>query len=469
MAEAAYDYKQIWKVTLAQLEVKLDNPVHFRTWFLPTTLIEIKGNQATVAVRNHYGADWLRRKHQETIEETLTYVIKQPVKIKYLISEELTQEPVMKPSNKASKKSPAPSLLEVSNGESDLLHEALLKAKLNPKLSFENFVTGESNTMAQAAAQAVAENPGTVYNPLFIYGHTGLGKTHLAHATARRILERNPDKRVLYISAEGFMNEMVKAIRSGKNIKFREKYRETVDLLIIDDIQFISSWEKTQTEFFNTFNVLQAAGKQIIIISDRPPEELEKLTSRLRSRFQGGIVVEVARPDYEHRIAILAKKLTALHKELSPKIIEFIAKNVTDNIRELEGALQKIILISSLQPNRELTLEEVAKQLGKDTISKRKSVSVAFVIKTVAKEFDLSATDLKGNRRTAEIALARQICMYILRQELNYKLEEIAGFLNRKDHTTIMHGIEKIGSKRLTDEAFRNQLLQLIETINGYN
>lgn len=471
--EEKYDYKYIWHLALAQLEVKLDNPIHFRTWFAPTVLTEIKGSQATIAVRNHYGADWLKRKHQEMIENTLSYIAKKKLKVQYLISEELTNDAAAKvaakPESKAQPRTDAHSLLAMNNGESDQLYQALVKAKLNPKLTFENYVTGESNNMAQAAAQAVADNPGSIYNPLFIYGHTGLGKTHIAHATGRRILERNQSKKIIYISAEGFMNEMVKAIRAGKNIQFREKYREAADVLIIDDIQFISSWEKTQTEFFNTFNVLQAAGKQIIIISDRPPDELEKLTSRLRSRFQGGIVVEVGRPDYEHRMAILEKKLASLGKSLDKRIVEFIAKNVTDNIRELEGALQKIILISSLQPNRELSLEEVAKQLGKDTVSKRKSVSVPYVLKTVAKEFALTTTDLKGNRRTAEVALARQICMYILRQELNYKLEEIARFLERKDHTTIMHGIEKIASKRLTDEAFRGQLLNLIETVNGYN
>jgi chromosomal replication initiator protein len=459
------DYKQLWKIALAQMEVKLDNPVHFRTWFMPTNLIEIKGKKATVAVRNHYGADWLKRKHQDMLESTLSYVYGEKVKVNYKISEELTEEPATK-TIKTTQKSP--SLLDINEGESNDLHQQLVKAKLNPKLSFENFVAGESNSMAHAAAQAVADNPGEVYNPLFIHGHTGLGKTHLAHSVGRRVLERNSNSKVIYISAEGFMNEMVKAIKSGKNIKFREKYRKSADILIIDDIQFISTWEKTQTEFFNTFNVLQAANKQVIIISDRPPEDLEKLTPRLRSRFQGGMVVDVARPEYEHRLAILERKLTQMGKKLHARYLEFIAKNITDNIRELEGALQKIVLINGLQPEHELTMEEVAKQLGKDTLTKRKKITVPSVIKTVAKEFDLKVSDIKSRRRTAEVALARQVCMYILRQELNYKLEEIAKFLNRKDHTTIMHGVDKIASKRLADEAFRNQMVRLVDKVSGY-
>lgn len=466
MATKNIETQEAWKVALAQLEVKLDNPTTFKTWISPTQLLEINNGTAILGVRDHYHAEWLRKKYHQMIEQTLSYVYKDDLDVEYKVSSSLANTAV--PTIKETKKtSLTPSLLDLESGSSNNLYDALVRAKLNPKYSFENFVIGESNKMAHAAAVAVANQPGVAYNPYFVYGHTGLGKTHLTHAIGRRMLERNPDKHVIYISAEGFMNEMVKAIRNNKNIQFREKYRDMADLLIIDDVQFMATYEKTQTEFFNTFNVLQAANKQIVLISDRSPDELESLTPRLRSRFQGGIVVDVARPEYEHRIAILERKLQTTNSEMEDEYIEFIAKSVVDNIRELEGALQKVMLLKSIRPDIPLSQEEIAKHLGLDVYSKRRKIPSQEVLKRVAKEFDIKLSDLKGNRRTAEIALARQICMYILRQELNYKLEEIAKILERKDHTTVMHGIEKITSKRLTDEAFRDQLVQIIEGLQA--
>lgn len=458
---------EVWKIALAQIEVKLDSPTHFRTWFTGTKLIEVSSGRAVIGVRNSYTAEWLRRKHQDMIEATLSYVSGEKLKVEYKISDELANTPT--PTFKAEPeklKTQTPSLLDSNQAGSNQLYNSLSSAKINVKYSFENFVVGSSNQMAYAAAQAVAEKPGEVYNPFFIYGRTGLGKTHIAHSIARRLLERNPEQKIIYVPAETFLNEMVSAIKSGKTKQFRDKYRDIANLLIIDDIQFISDWERTQTEFFNTFNVLQGAGKQIVIISDRAPEELENLTPRLKSRFQGGIVVDVARPDFEHRLAILERKMTTLGvTEVSREILNFIAKNITDNVRELEGALQKVVLMKNLIRDHEITLDEVAKQLGRDTLTKRKKVSVPQVIKLVAKEFDLSVVDLKGSRRTKEVAMARQVCMYLLREELHYKLEEIAKFLNRKDHTTIIHGIEKVKSMRLVDESFRNQLIGLTEQL----
>ncbi len=460
--------KDLWKVALAQIEVKLDSSTQFRTWFTDTKLEDLTKGKAVIAVKNHYAADWLRRKHQPVIESTLAYLCGEKVKVEYRISENFSNQQI--PTIKDKEESKSTQNHSIFGGGSDRsveLENSLQRSHINTKYSFENFVVGDSNKMAHAAAIAVANNPGGAYNPMFIYGHTGLGKTHLAHATARRILEKDPDKRITYVAAETFMNQMVKAIRGGNNFKFREKYRDNTDLLVIDDIQFISSWEKTQTEFFNTFNILQAAGRQIIIISDRSPDELKELTPRLRSRFQGGIVVDVSRPEYEHRLAILEKKLNSLGAKVARHIIEYIAKNITDNIRELEGALQKIALIASLVPSGELTVEDVAKQLGKDAAAKRKKVSVNDVLKKVAKDFEIKVSDIKGNRRTKDIAIARQVCMYILREELNYKLEEIAKLLNRKDHTTIMHGIDRVKSLRLSEDVFRDQLVSIIETLNS--
>lgn len=462
------DLGEVWKIALAQIEVKLDNPTHFRTWIQGSELLDVKGEKAILGVRNHYTADWIKRKHHQLVVDTISYVYGENVEVDYKIAGDLANEqtPKFKP-QLVDQNSESPSLLDVRpDGQTPDLHQALVRYKINPKFTFETLVQGESNRMAVAAAEGVAESPGKLYNPLFLHGDTGLGKTHLAHALARRLLERNPNKKIVYTSAENFMNQMVSSIKSGRTAKFRQRFRDEVELLIVDDIQFITDWEKTQTELFNTFNALHAAEKQILIISDRPPEQLENLTPRLKSRFQGGIVTDVQKPDFEHRLAILHKKASSLgHSDINPDFLNYLAKNVTANIRELEGALQKVVLLDSLAGNRDLTFEEIAKQIGRDTISKRKRLSVPAVIRVVAKEFDLKPSDIKGNRRTKVIALSRQICMYVLREELNYKLEEIAGFLNRKDHTTVIHGIEKVKSMRMADEGFRAQLINIMEEL----
>jgi len=467
------DATEIWKIALAQIEVKLDNQQHFKTWFGGTKLLELEGTKAIVGVRNHYAADWLRRKYLPIIEDTLAYLCDQRLKVDFKIDEDLANQPLPKAiPNTGLSNNPYginPSLLDVRGGMSGDLQSSLARNKINSKYTFETYVVGDSNQMAVAAAKAVGAAPGVAYNPYFLYGTTGLGKTHIAQAIARAVLEKNPDKNVVYVPAETFLNEMITAIRANKSGKFREKYRDHCDLLIIDDVQFISNWEQTQTEFFNTFNALQSAGKQIIIISDRSPDELDKLTPRLKSRFLGGIVVDVSKPSIEHRVAIMQAKLQTLgNPEISNDILQFIAKNITDNIRELEGALQKIVLLKNIlgKPN-ELTLELVAKQLGKDMVSKRRKIAVPSVLKAVSATFDIKVSELKSERRTADIALARQVCMYIMREELGYKLEEIARVLNRKDHTTVIHGIEKVTSRRQADEGFRAQLLNVIEGLQS--
>jgi chromosomal replication initiator protein len=483
---------ELWAVALAQLEVKVDNPRHFKTWIATSNLIELGKSKAIVAVKSIYQADWLKKRHQAEIESTLSHLEERKIKVEYKISQTLAEKYKHKVSStnksnsskqaKQSKKATQPRgeskfagyesftgspLLELEDGVSKDVKVAVQRSGLNPDYTFENFVVGESNKIANAAAQSVAEKPGTVYNPFFIYGHTGLGKTHIAHAIGRRLLEKSISSKIIYVPAEGFLNEMVNAIKKGKNKKFRDKYRREADLLIIDDIQYISNWEQTQTEFFNTFNALQADKKQIIIISDRAPDELEKLTPRLKSRFQGGIVVEVSRPDYEHRLAILEKKINKTGVDIDEKILDFIARNVSNNIRELEGALQKIILIKNVAPDTDISLEDVAKQIGKDAQSKRQKVNHKKVLKAVADEFDIKVGDIKGRRRTADIALARQVCMFILREELKYKYTDIANILNRKDHTTIMHGVDKIKSQRLVDEPFREQVVNITEGLWG--
>ena len=454
--------EEIWKITLAQIEVKLDSPAQFKTWFKDTTLIQIAQTKAVIGVKNSYTVDWLKKKHHKLIKETLSYVYGDSLEPDYEIDKGLINKPQAKVTVEDIMKEP-PIFGFINNNGDEAVNMGLRNANINENNTFHNYIVGQSNKLAHAAAVGVAQKPGLVYNPLFIYGKTGLGKTHLGQAVARFILEREPMKKMFYISSEGFLNDMVKAIKSGKNLEFRQRFR-SLDLLIIDDIQLISKWQETQNEFFNTFNVLYNDKKQIILISDRPPEEIKGIEDRLRSRFQGGITVDVGRPDFEMRIAILQSKANQLNITVTQAIIEIIAKLVTDNIRELEGALQKISLYQSMF-GTEITLEEVAKIIGKDKKSRRDRIKVPQIIKVVAKEFNVTVKDLKGPRRTADLAFARQVCMYFLREEFGYKLEQVAKIMERQDHTTVMHAVDKIKSKMMIEEGFKNQLDMIKEAI----
>ncbi len=449
--------KQLWKVALAQIEIKLDAPATYKMFFQDTTLTRIEGKSAFIGVSNPYTSEWLKSRYEALIRETLSYVYGEPLNPVF----ELSQHEEQAPNKSDSEKSP---LLNMESGMLGGILDAVGKSGLNPKNTLSTYIVGNANRIAHAASQAIVNNPGQVYNPLFIYGKTGVGKTHLAQGIGRAILEKNLKRRVLYVSSEGFLNDLVRGIKTGTTDKMRSKYRG-IDCLIIDDMQLISKWVSTQTEFFNTFNELYNAGKQIILIADRKPEDIINIESRLRSRMQGGMVAEIAQPDYETRLAILQKKSDSAGYNLSLHIIEFIAKTVTDNVRELEGSLQKVALFNSMKPDGELSLEEVAHTIGKDSRSKREQVKVPQILKGVSKSFNVSIKDIKGPRRTKEVALARQVAMYILREEYSYKLEEIAKFLNREDHTTVMHGIEKVKQKAMIQEGFNSQISTLITAI----
>lgn len=456
------DLKELWKIALAQIEVKLDSPAQFKTWFKNTKLIEIDKNKAKIGVKNAYACDWLKKKHHKMITSTLSYVYGKNLEATYTIDAALASSPIEKPTVEEFTKEAT--LFGMKNGINEDIQLRLKQSNLNSKYAFSSLITGNSNKIAYAAAKAVSEKPGEVYMPLFIQGRTGLGKTHLAQAVGREVLERYSNKKVIYTTSEGFLNDMVKSIREGKNMEFRQKYR-SVDVLIIDDIQLISKWVETQNEFFNTYNELHNSGKQIILISDRTPDRIDGLEPRLKSRFQGGIVVEIVPADYEMRMAILEKKLVEFGIDLPSDITDYIAREIKDNIRELEGALQKVSLYNSMKEEN-LTVDETAKIIGRDPKSKRDKIKPQSVFKAVAREFDVTIKDIKGPRRTADVAFARQICMYILRNELDYKLERIAELLNRKDHTTVIHAIDKIDSKKRVDEAFREQIENIIRHLN---
>lgn len=454
------DPTQLWKTTLAQIEIKLDSPATFKTFFQGTKLIKIENGNAFIGVQNPYSLEWLKSKHEKLIRETASYVYGEQLNpifevyhLEQTVDDQKDKDPESQP------------LLNLENGIMSVVNDAISKAGLNPKYSISNYVVGNSNRLAHAAALAVIDKPGMLYNPLFMHGKTGVGKTHLAQSIGRSMIERSSKYKVKYISSEGFLNEMVKGIKGGQMEAFRQKYRQ-VDLLIIDDVQLISKWVATQDEFFNTFNEIHNAGKQVIFIADRRPEDIQSLESRLKSRMLGGMVVDISNPDFETRLAILQRKADLTGVSLKPQIVEFIARSVTDNIRELEGALQKVSLYNQMKPNGDLTIDEVAHTIGKDSASKREKVKVPKVLKEVAKSFAVTVKDLKGPRRTKELALARQVAMYILREEFNYKLEEVAKFLNREDHTTVLHAIDKIKSKMILQDGFNRQVAQIITNIN---
>lgn len=450
------DEKLLWKTTLAQIEIKLDAPAQFKTFFQETKLIRVEGSNAVIGVPNPYTSEWLKSRYEKIIKETISYVYGSPLTPVF----EIYQKELVD-THQPKEVSP---LLSAENGIMGNVIEIIAKSGLNPKYSISNYIVGNSNRIAHAAALAVIDRPGEAYNPLFMHGKTGVGKTHLAQAIGRAILERAPHKKLLYTASEGFLNEMVKGIKSGQMDTFRRKYR-AIDVLIIDDMQLISKWVHTQEEFFNTFNEMYNTQKQIILIADRRPEEIQNIESRLRTRMQGGMVVDIANPDFETRLAILQRKAEASGIQLRPAVLEFVARAITDNIRELEGALQKVALFNQLKPNGELTLEEVAHTIGKDARTKREQVKVPQVLKEVSKSFGVTVKDLKGPRRTKELALARQVAMYILREEFNYKLEEIARYLNRQDHTTVLHAIDKIKSKMMVQDGFNRQVSEIITHI----
>ena len=350
------------------------------------------------------------------------------------------------------------------------------KAGLNPKYTFDTFVVGGNNNFAHAASLAVAESPGEVYNPLFLYGGVGLGKTHLMHSIAHFILEQNPKKKVLYVTSETFTNEMIEALRMGKTPgnessieKFRDKYRNN-DVLLIDDIQFIIGKESTQEEFFHTFNHLHTSGKQIIISSDKPPKDIETLESRLRTRFEWGLIADISAPNYETRMAILQKKIELDHLEkykIPNDVLEYIATNVKTNIRELEGSLNKLIFLYKLDKNAPIDIALAAEAL-KDIISSEnnREVTPELILDIVSEHFGISVKDIKSNKRNAEIAVPRQIAMYLIRSMTETSLKAIGVILGGKDHSTIKYGVEKIASEIEEDEVLSNTINIIKKKIN---
>lgn len=428
--------------------------VSYNTWIAPLKFHKEENDVITILIPSDKGhaLSYISNKYKSYFQVTITEMMEHNYDISFILENDVESE--KETSGKLSK-SP------VYNINYEL-------ANLNPKYVFDTFVVGGNNKFAHSASLAVAESPGEVYNPLYIYGGAGLGKTHLMHSIGHFILEQNPNKKILYVTSEQFTNEVIESIRSGNAAsmtKLREKYR-TVDVLLIDDIQFIIGKESTQEEFFHTFNVLHASRKQIILSSDKPPKDMETLEERFRSRFEWGLIADIQPPDYETRMAILKKNAEVSNKQISNEIFDYIASNIKSNIRELEGAFNKIIAFSKLN-KVELTLPGVEEAL-KDIIypDKPKQVTPELIIETVAEHFHISPEDIISKKRNAEVVLPRQIVMYLCRNIIDIPYVNIGKILGNRDHSTAIHGIDKIKEEISTDEELKNQIEVIKKKIN---
>jgi len=423
------DSVQLWEKACALLHNEMSE-VNYNTWIVSAlNPIELAGDTFMVKAVTDFFHQFVVPRYSVTIENALTQAAGHPIHVKILTPQEAEDylagpKPVKR-----------------------------LATFLNPKYTFDSFVVGKSNRFAHAACLAVAEAPADAYNPLFIYGGVGLGKTHLMHAIGHYIIGEKPDARVTYVTSETFMNELISAIQTGQNASFRDKYRST-DVLLIDDIQFIAGANSTQEEFFHTFNSLHTAGKQIIISSDRPPREIPRLEERLRSRFEWGLIADIQRPDLETRIAILRKRAQIEMMDCGDDVLALIAEHVESNIRELEGCLTRLSAYSSLT-GRKIDLE-LAEEALREVFAKHepRNLTCEDVMRVVATYYNVTVDDLKGPRRTREIATPRQVAMFLCRELTDSSMSRIGEAMGGRDHTTVLHGCDKVAEDIRTSEAF---------------
>ena len=427
MAEISENWELIKETVRNEYNI---SEISFNTWIEPLKFNSVENNVVVIIVPSEKGPvlSYLENKYKDCFKVTISEIM------------DHTYDDVVFKLEKDIDSAPKKELkTEVYNIPTE-------NANLNPKYKFNTFVVGSNNKMAHSASLAVAESPGNAYNPLFIYGGPGLGKTHLMHAIGHFILEQNPNMKVLYVTSEQFTNEVIESIRSGNAsdiTKLREKYR-TVDVLMVDDVQFIIGKDATQEEFFHTFNALHSSGKQIVISSDKPPKKMETLDERFRSRFEWGLCTDIQPPDYETRMAILMKNVENCDREIDKEIIEYIATNIKSNIRELEGALNKILAFAKLN-NVELTLASAEEAL-RDVIypDKPREITPSYIVNVVSEHFGIKVEDIISKKRNAEIALPRQIAMYLCREMTDISLNEIGQAIGKRDHTTVMYGADKI-------------------------
>ncbi|MFC1656386.1 chromosomal replication initiator protein DnaA [Patescibacteria group bacterium] len=451
------DKEKVWDSALAELELALSNP-NYKTWFKDTLILEMDDKGVAIGVPSMFIQEWLKKKYYDQIFQILKKQIPTIKKIDFKVSSGRATDQKI-----TSAKSPT---ISSHNTFVANTRKTTKTSYLNPKYTFEAFVVGQSNKLAHAAGLAISKKPGKSYNPLFLYGGVGLGKTHLMQAIGHEIQKKDPKNKVLYVSCEHFCNEFIQSIRSGKINDFKKTYRGT-DALLIDDIQFLAGKEGTQEEFFHTFNYLHQLNKQIVLSSDRPPKAIATLEDRLKSRFEWGVIADIGVPDFETRKAILESKSLEKNLTLEPETIEYIALNIQTNIRELEGALNRLMAFAEL--NQKGVDFEAAKLALKELITPNiKSISSEKILESVCRYYNLKKEDLVNHRRSREVVVPRQVTMYLLRVEMNYSFPRIATFLGKKDHTTIMHGCDKIEKEAQNSPNLQSDLAKIKESLYSY-
>ncbi|NLD73379.1 MAG: chromosomal replication initiator protein DnaA [Chloroflexi bacterium] len=451
------DAHQLWQAALGRLQLQLEKPA-YDTWVRQAQSISYEDGVLVVGVHSAYAKDWLENRLYAVIQRTVTEVAGRTVSVRFIVRRnggsakdpeavEILDgpRPAAAPAPSApTHAAPAPGFGEGEN------------ARLNPRYTFANFIVGQSNRLAHAGSLAVAENPGQAYNPLFIYGGVGLGKTHLLHAVGNRVAQ--DQHRTLYVSAETFANELINSIRTRTTEEFRAKYR-TIDVLLLDDVQFLIGKERTQEEFFHTFNDLYQDNRQIVLSSDRPPKAFVGLEERLRSRFEWGLTADVQFPDLETRMAILAAKAEVLRVQLPVEVVEYIAQEVQSNIRELEGALNRVMALARTM-GYAFTVETAQRALG-GMQRPAADVTIEHILGQVGEYFGVAVEELVGKRRTRDVAIARQVAMYLARDLTPMSLPQIGDAIGGRDHTTVMHGCSKITALFEKDDAMRRQVLEI--------
>src|SRR3954469_387749 len=442
--------RETWSRLLDRARQELPEQT-FKTWLEPTEALTVEGETLTIGCPDQFAADWNESKHAELIGNLAAVALGHPIRVVFRVTEERKARPQMD----LFVAPPAPQVQQA---------RAAVAPPLSDRYTFQYFVIGKSNELAAAAAHAVGQAPGKVYNPLFIYGDTGLGKTHLMQAIAHEIVQRRPDTRITFIGTEQFTNELVAAIQNRTTADFRRRFRET-DLLLVDDVHFLKGKEATQDEFFHTFNALYEGGRQIVLTSDRPPSEIPGLEARLVSRFQWGMVADIELPDLEHRIAILRQKARLDHLELTipEEVIRFIAENVRSSVRELEGSMIKLLAYASLK-HREISVE-VARDALRDKLKASEGSAPggpalnAFVIQqAVAKEWGVTTEGLRSKTRTKNLTVPRQVAMYLMRELLGMQLVEIGAAFGGRDHSTVIHSLERVAAMMKEDPSFAQRV-----------
>ncbi len=446
--------QQLWQAIIGDLEITLSK-ANFNTWFKNTGIIEKSEDYVVVGVPSNFTKDWISSKYQANLLKALKNIAPEVKTIKYYVGHFKNDSSSQPALISTEPKKTGQNVKQINAQQST--------GNLNTQYTFETFVVGHNSELAYAASTAVAKNPGAQYNPLFIYGGVGLGKTHLMHAVGHKLLASNPALKILYVTSEKFTNDYVSAIQQKKIDEFKRQYRN-VDMLLIDDIQFIAGKEQTQEEFFHTFNELRDKGKQIILTADRLPKDIPSIEQRLVSRFEWGMVADVGAPNLETRIAILQTKLNKKGVEVSKEVVEFVAENIINNIRELEGALNKLLVYQQIE-NRPLTVEQAKTILASIVNAKKKAVTLNKIAESVANFYSITLEDLLKQSRRKEYVKPRQTAMYIARKELGSSFPSIGEFFGGRDHTTVMHGVEKVEKAVNANDEIKQEVELILEKI----